>query len=113
MSWTIDPVTIAGKTVFEGTTISLGKIPMLADGAVIRGGDPFMAVLGDQPRGVTNIETPLPTMVKAFKQAMAECGGMGGGEYTFIAQLNGKAIYEETVRLDRMQKKATGGSSFA
>lgn len=113
MSWTIDPVTIAGKTVFDGTTISLGKIPMLADGAVIRGGNPFMAVLGEQPPGVTNIETPLPTMVKAFKQAMAESGGMGGGEYTFIAQLNGKAIYEETIRLDRMQKKSTGRSAFA
>lgn len=113
MSWTIDPVTIAGKTVFDGTTISLGKIPMLADGAVIRGGNPFLAVFGDQPPGVTNIETPLPTMVQAFKQAMAEYGGMGGGEYTFIAQLNGKAIYEETVRLDRMQKKSTGRSSFA
>lgn len=52
-------------------------------------------------------------MVKAFKQAMAESGGMGGGEYTFIAQLNGKAIYEETIRLDRMQKKSTGRSAFA
>lgn len=113
MNWTIDPVTIAGKTVFDGTTISLGKIPMLADGAVIRGGNPFMAVLGEQPPGVTNIETPLPTMVRAFKQAMAETGGMGGGEYTFIAQLDGKVIYEETVRRDRIQKKATGRSSFA
>lgn len=113
LTWTVDPVTVLGKTVFPGAKINLGKIPMLADGAVIRGGNPFMAVLGDQPRGVTNIETPLPTMVQAFKQAMAESGGMGGGEYTFIAQLNGKAIYEETVRLDRMQKKSTGRSSFA
>lgn len=54
------------------------SIPRLADGAVIRGGDPFMAVLGDQRRGQTNIETPLPTMVKAFKQAIAETGGIGG-----------------------------------
>lgn len=53
-------------------------IPYLASGAVIRGGDPFMAVLGDQPRNQTNIETPLPTMVKAFKQAIAESGGAGG-----------------------------------
>lgn len=56
------------------------KLPRLADGAVIRGGNPFMAILGDQPSGVTNIETPLPTMVEAFKQAMAETGGIGGGE---------------------------------
>ncbi len=113
LTWTIDPISVAGKTVFEGTKISLGKVPMLADGAVIRGGNPFMAVLGDQPKGVTNIETPLPTMVQAFKQAMAESGGMGGGEYTFIAQLNEKVIFEEMIRLDRMQKKSTGRSSFA
>ena len=54
------------------------QIPQLASGAVIRGGDPFLAVLGDQRHGQTNIETPLPTMVKAFKQAIAESGGMGG-----------------------------------
>lgn len=59
---------------------NLEGIPALASGAVIRGGNPFMAVLGDQPRGVTNIETPLPTMVDAFKQAIAETGGMGGSE---------------------------------
>ena len=31
-------------------------------------------MLGDQKQG-TNIETPLSTMVEAFKQAMAESGG--------------------------------------
>lgn len=56
------------------------SIPKLATGAVIRGGNPFMAILGDQPRGVTNIETPLPTMVDAFKQAISEMGGIGSGE---------------------------------
>lgn len=39
---------------------SMGKIniPKLADGAVIRGGNPFIAMLGDQHRGQTNIEAP-------------------------------------------------------
>lgn len=113
LTWTIPPISFAGKTVHEGGTINLGKIPMLANGAVIRGGDPFMAVLGDHPRGQTNIETPLPTMVQAFKQALAESGGMGGGEYTFIAQLNGKPIFEEVVSRNDMFKKATGHSRFA
>ncbi len=89
------------------------QIPYLASGAVIRGGDPFMAVLGDQPRGQTNIETPLPTMIKAFKQAMEEMGGPGGGEYTFIAQIDGKTIFNETVKQDRMYRKTTGRSGFA
>lgn len=46
------------------------KIPALAQGAVLEGGDPMLAYLNDQPRGNTNIETPLNTMVEAFKTAM-------------------------------------------
>lgn len=70
---------VGGKSLgFNIPKVNAGKIPYLASGAVIRGGDPFMAVLGDQPRNQTNIETPLPTMVNAFKQALAERGGAGG-----------------------------------
>lgn len=96
-----------GLDISELNTIS---IPRLADGAVIRGGDPFMAVLGDQPHGQTNIETPLPTMIKAFKQAIAESGGMGSGEYTFVAQLDGKTIFEETVKRNNMDISRLGRS---
>lgn len=53
------------------------NIPKLANGAVIRGGSPFLAMLGDQPKGQTNIETPLDTMVDAFRQALDEYGGGG------------------------------------
>lgn len=52
-------------------------IPHLASGSVIRGGNPFLAILGDQPRGITNVETPLPTMIDAFKQAIADSGMTG------------------------------------
>lgn len=70
---------VGGKSLgFNIPKVNAGKIPYLASGAVIRGGDPFMAVLGDQPRNQTNIETPLPTMIKAVKQAIAESGGAGG-----------------------------------
>lgn len=106
---------ITGQTVWQLSIPDIPKlsIPHLADGAVIRGGDPFMAVLGDQRHGQTNIETPLPTMVKAFKQAMAESGGMGGGEYTFVAQIDGRTIFEETVRQDCLYRNRTGRSRFA
>ena len=43
------------------------NIPKLAQGSVLKGGDPFLAWVNDQPRGQTNIETPLDTIVKAFK----------------------------------------------
>lgn len=85
------------------------NIPELANGAVIQGGRPFAAILGDQPAGQTNIETPLSTMVDAFKQAMSETGG---GNYTFVAQLEGRTIFRETVRQEQLQYKATGIGAF-
>lgn len=83
--------------------VSQVALPRLAEGAVIPPNREFMAVLGDQKSG-TNIETPLETMVQAFKQAMSESGGRS---QTIILQLNGRefarAVYkannEETQRV--------------
>lgn len=52
---------------------SMGKIniPKLADGAVIRGGNPFIAMLGDQRRGQTNIEAPISTIEEAVSNVMS------------------------------------------
>lgn len=46
------------------------KIPELAQGAVLDGSNPFLAWVNDQPKGQTNIETPLNTMVEAFNTAL-------------------------------------------
>lgn len=46
-------------------------LPRLAQGAVLEGGNPMLAYLNDQPRGQTNIETPLKTMIEAFNTALA------------------------------------------
>lgn len=59
----------AGKTFgFNISPISVPPIPELATGAVFRGGNPFMAIVNDQPRGQTNIEAPL----KVIRQALRE-----------------------------------------
>lgn len=50
------------------------SIPRLATGAVIRGGNPFMAILGDQPAGHTNIEAPLATIEQAVENVMNRRG---------------------------------------
>lgn len=55
------------------------RIPALAKGAVIPPNREFLAVLGDQKSG-TNIETPLDTMVGAFRQALAQDGYGGNAE---------------------------------
>lgn len=69
--------------------------PRLATGAVIPPNREFLAVLGDQRSG-TNIETPLATMVQAFKQAMSE-SGMGGRSITVVMEVDkrefGRAVY--------------------
>lgn len=52
-------------------------IPKLAQGAVIPPNKEFLAMLGDQKSG-TNIETPLSTMIDAFRQVMREFNGNTG-----------------------------------
>ena len=56
--------------------VSNVALPRLASGAVIPPNREFLAVLGDQKSG-TNIETPLETMLQAFRQALSENGGSG------------------------------------
>lgn len=98
---------LGGKTFgFNIPTLASVQLPRLASGAVIPPNREFMAVLGDQKSG-TNIETPLATMVQAFKQAMNETGVAGSRQMTVIFQLDrrelGRAIYqlnnEETQRV--------------
>lgn len=84
--------------------VAVNSIPALAKGAVIPPNREFMAVLGDQKIG-TNIETPLATMVDAFKQAMAESGG---GATTVVIQLDGKEIARSTVKNINNMTRAAG-----
>lgn len=56
------------------TQISEIKLPRLADGAVLKANNPYLAVVGDQKRG-TNVETPVDTMVNAMFTALRKSGG--------------------------------------
>lgn len=98
---------VGGKTIgINIPPVSRVQLPRLASGAIIPPNREFMAVLGDQKSG-TNIETPLSTMVQAFKQAMNETGVTGSRQMTVIFQLDrrelGRTIYqlnnEETQRV--------------
>lgn len=96
---------LGGKSI-GGHLSSLSEVhlPRLATGAVIPPNKEFLAVLGDQKSG-TNIETPLATMVEAFKQAMAESGG---GTTTVVIQLDGKEIARSTVKNINNMTRAAG-----
>ena len=50
------------------------KLPRLAEGAVFRGGNPYAAIVNDQPKGQTNIEAPLNTIKQAVSEVMSSLG---------------------------------------
>ena len=84
-------------------TISAYQIPKLAQGAVIPPNREFLAVLGDQTSG-TNIETPLDTMLQAFKAALAESeesGGKGDIVLDITQNLDGEVLYKNQLRIKR------------
>ena len=86
--------------------VNLGRvsIPRLAQGAVIPPNKEFLAVLGDQKRGV-NIETPLQTMVDAFNIALNQ---RGGDNQTIVVTLDGDVLFKTIVNKNTNYVKAMG-----
>ena len=88
---------IGGQTFgFDITPLSTVSIPRLADGAVIKPNQRFLAELGDQTRGI-NIETPLETMLDAFRGALAEGNYGSGGDITIPVYIGSDLIDEVVV----------------
>lgn len=79
------------------------SLPRLAQGAVIPPNREFAAVLGDQKSGV-NIETPLETMVQAFKQALSE----NNNNQPIVLQLNGRTVARAVWDEEEKRYKQTG-----
>lgn len=78
-------------TAAAAVPYSFNDMPHLANGAVIRGGNPFMAVLGDQRAGQTNIEAPLSTIRQAVREEMAGMN-FGGGNISADMTLDGETV---------------------
>lgn len=53
------------------TYTATAQIPMFAKGGVFRGGNPFMAIVNDQPSGQTNVEAPLKVIKQALREELA------------------------------------------
>jgi phage-related protein len=81
------------------------KIPKLATGAVIPPNAPFMAMLGDQRHG-TNIEAPLDTIKQAVREVIGS--GNSGGMYQFVAQIDGRTIFESVISEAQLRQSSTG-----
>ena len=101
----------AGTAFYNANDFSGSPLPMLADGAVIQGGRPFAAILGDQRYGQTNIEAPLATIQEALQNVMDKNGS--NGEINLTVNLDGEVVYRSVVRRDRSYQKQTGNSAFA
>ena len=90
-----------GVSVFASApaaaSYSMDNVPALASGSVIRGGNPFLALLGDQPTGQTNIEAPLSTIEQAVENVMSRNGYGMGGVARIVLQLNGQDVGEALV----------------
>lgn len=111
----IKNISIAGVEPFKNkiNLISVPQIPKLAQGAVIPPNNEFLAVLGDQKRG-TNIETPLKTMIEAFKTAFSEMGGTSSSEPRVIKlYLDRKEFFSAMVEENRKNTRITGKNAFA
>lgn len=102
-----DWVPLAGGKHF-GFTLDHVRLPRLASGTVVppRAGE-FAAILGDNNREA-EIVSPVGAMKQAFKEAMAEMGGGEGGDIHLTVNLDGKTVYDDIVKQNRLVKKQTG-----
>ena len=110
---------VGGSTMgFSLKSVSLPKIPYLAQGAVLPANQPFLAMVGDQRHG-TNIEAPLATIQEAVALVLEEqLEGMLSGfqavvdairEKDTTLLLDGEAVYRASDRYARKLAVMRGG----
>ena len=103
-----------GGTSIDDKTYSSYKksapmsIPHLAKGAVIPPNNKFLAMLGDQTSG-TNIETPLSTMIQAFKSALSDSNYSGMGDIYIPIYVNNELTSEELIRKQEIERYRSNG----
>ena len=106
ISWTVPEwVPSIGGSTFG---FSIPNVPKLAKGAVIPPNQEFLAILGDQKRGV-NIETPLDTMLQAFRGALAEFEDYNGGDIIIPIYVNNELSSEEIIRKQDIARYRSNG----
>lgn len=113
----IRDIEILGISPFKNLikTIDIPQIPKLATGAVIPPRSEFMAILGDQKRGI-NIETPLDTMVEAFNKALDDRSNGSGDvvieNLTIINRIGNTDLSKTVVKGVRIAEKQFGKPLF-
>lgn len=87
-------------------------LPRLATGTVVppRAGE-FAAILGDNNRE-TEVVSPLSTMKQAFMEAIAEAGGLGGGDVNVYLEGDAEGVFRLVRTEHTKYKKQTGKPAF-
>lgn len=85
-------------------------IPYLATGAIIPPNAPFFAMLGDQKNG-TNLEAPEGLIRQIMREELAN-NPQGGGQYTFVGQINRRTLFEEFIEEAKIVMSQTGNNPF-
>ena len=80
------------------------SIPRLAQGAVIPGGREFMAILGDQPKGQTNIETPESLLREIYAEGNAVTNALL--QQLIQVMQNGMTVNVDGKQLMRINREA-------
>lgn len=97
------------KFGFNLSRVSLGRvsIPRLAQGTVIPPNREFMAILGDQKKGV-NIEAPLQTIVDAFNIALANNDNAKSGNTEVVLEIDGREFGRAVVEQGNRENRRIG-----
>jgi hypothetical protein len=84
-------------------------VPALAKGAVLPGGKPFLAMLGDQPAGQTNIEAPAELIKQMVMEAMVEMGSYNNGKNTeVVLEIDGREFGRAVVEQGNRENRRIG-----
>lgn len=76
---------------------AMADIPQLASGAVLRGGNPFLALINEQNAGQTNIEAPMSTIRQGLREELSALGFGSGGQTKIVLQINGQDVGEAII----------------
>jgi len=95
---------------YSGSTYSAysSNIPQLATGTVVppKAGN-FLAMLGDNNKDY-EVVSPLETMKQAFKEAIGEMGGVGGGTVNATLELDGTKFGQLVYKYNNKETNRVG-----
>lgn len=83
----------------------------MSSSSYLKSMNPTYVASSIQRASVSSSAFSVDAIKQGFREAMSEYGG--GGEYTFVAQLDGRTIFEETVSRDKIFRNSTGRSAFS